>query len=156
MALALALAAALAAHAPPAFAQTTPALNDWAAVAALPDGAEVTVETLSSDTLSGKLSEVTDAALTILRKGKPLPLNRDQIRRVYRRSGRSRARGALLGAGVGGAIGVGTGLVLYLPHQDDIVGSTVPAFGLLGAGIGAGIGAAFGRGGYKILIYQAR
>ena len=157
MALTLASLIVHAAHAPAVgSAQTTVVHGDWAAVEALPTGVAVTVETMSGDTLKGKLSGTTDEALTIVHKGKPVRLNRDNIQRVYRRESTSHGRGALLGAVIGGAIGVGTGLGLYLPFRDDMTGATVPAVGLLGAGIGAGVGAAFGRGGDKILIYQAR
>ena len=156
MALTLAAASALAAHAPVAFAQTIMVHGDWAAVEALPEGVAVTVETMSGDTLKGKLSSVSSTALTLQHKGSPVSLNRDNLRRVYRREGSSRARGALLGAAVGGVIGVGTGLGLHLPDRHDIVGAVVPAFGLLGAAVGAGVGAAFGRGSDKILIYEAR
>ena len=143
--------------APAALAQTTTVVHgDWSAVEALPDGTALIVDTMSGDTLKGRMSGATDAALTLIHKGKPVRLDRDNIQRVYRREGRPRVRGALVGAAVGGSIGVGTGLGLYLPYRDDMVGAIVPALGLLGAGIGAGIGAAFGRGDDKTLIYQAR
>jgi hypothetical protein len=154
IALTLALSSALAA--PSVFAQTAVVHGDWAAVEALAAGTSVRVETMSGDTLNGKLSGVTDEALTLRHSGKPVVLNRNNIRRVYRREGSPRLRGALVGAAVGGTIGFGTGLGFYLPARNDIVGAVVPGFTIMGALAGAGIGAAFGRGTDKVLIYEAR
>ena len=154
IALTLALASALAA--PAAHAQTTVVHGNWSGVEALAPGTSVTVETMSGDTLKGKLSGVTDDALTLLQGGKPVVLNRNNIQRVYRREGNPRLRGALVGAAVGGTIGFGMGLGVYLPARDDMVGTTVPGLTVIGALAGAGIGAAFGRGTDKVLIYEAR
>ena len=154
IALTLALSSALAA--PAAFAQTTVVHGDWSSVEALAAGTSVRVETMSGDALNGKLSGVTDEALTLLHRGKTVVLNRNNIGRVYRREGSPRVRGALVGAVVGGSIGFGTGLGVYLPARDDMVGTTVPGLTFIGALAGAGIGAAFGRGTDKVLIYEAR
>jgi len=71
--------------------------------------------------------------------------------------GRTRSNSALRGTGIGGAIGVGIGLILYLPGRPDsaIDGVGVPILGAPGAAIGAGIGTAFGGGQKRVLIYQA-
>lgn len=56
----------------------------------------------------------------------------------------------------GGTAGLGLGLGVYLPDQNDIVGAVVPGLAIIGAGIGAVIGVATGRGRTKVLIYEAK
>jgi small nuclear ribonucleoprotein (snRNP)-like protein len=128
----------------------------WSAVQAIPIGAELRVETKNGEIIKGRLSSASETALTILRKNTKTDLDRANIQRVYRVSGRSRAKSAAIGAGIGGGIGLGAGLALHLPSKTDIVGAVVPIFGALGAGIGAGIGALVGSGRKQVLIYESR
>ncbi len=127
----------------------------WSVVQSVPTGTELRVETKDGKKINGRLASVSDSGLTITRKGKDHDLDRDSIKRIHRVMGRSRSKSAAIGAVTGGAIGIGTGLAIYLPAKDDIVGAVVPVFGLIGGGAGALIGTAFGRGKKRILIYEA-
>jgi hypothetical protein len=138
------------------FAQTNSLQNEWSVVQSLKTGSELVLETKDGGTIKGALASVSETSITVTDKGKPIVLQRGDIQRVYTHRGRSRPKSALVGTGIGAAAGVGAGLILYLPARDDIVGSLVPAFGVLGAGIGAGIGALTGRGRKQTLIYQAK
>jgi len=135
--------------------ETSQAPGGWNVVESLTNGERLDIELKSGKRIKGKLVSVSKTDLSISAGGKTTTLSRDDVLRVYQVIGRTRGKSALRGAGIGGAIGVGSGLIVYLPNREDIVGWVVPAFGVLGAGIGAGVGAAFGSGRKRVLIYQA-
>jgi hypothetical protein len=135
---------------------TSKGSGDWAIVELLKDGEKLSVELKSGKSVKGKLASVSQTDLLISEGRKTTSLSRDDVSRVYQIVGRTRGKSALRGAGIGGAIGVGSGLIIYLPARDDNVGAIVPFLGLIGAGIGTGVGLAFGGGQRLVLIYQAR
>ncbi len=136
--------------------ETSKAPGDWTIVELLKKGEKLSVEMKSGKSIKGELTSVSQIGLSISEGGKTTDLSRDDVSRVYQLIGRTRGKSALRGAGIGGAIGVTGGLILYLPARDDIVGWIVPAFGAIGVGIGAGVGAAFSGGQRRVLIYQAK
>ncbi len=130
--------------------------GDWTIVELLKNGEKLSIELKSGKRIKGKLTSVSQTGLSISEAGKTTDLSRDDVLRVYQVVGRTRGKSALRGAGIGGAIGVSGGLIVYLPARDDNVGWVVPIFGALGAVIGSGVGAAFSDGQKRVLIYQAR
>ncbi len=153
-ALGLFLAVALA-QMPAALAQTTVTRNDWAAVEALSPGQKIVVKMKDGDRFHGRFESATDILLVFEKDRRKVSFARDSIYRVQLDRGNSRKKGLLWGVAVGGGIGFAVGGALYFPHRDDIIGSVVPAFTALGAGIGAGIGGGFGKGNNNETIYQA-
>jgi hypothetical protein len=154
---ALALLLALApAHGAAARQRTAaPAGGDWSAVQALAPGEKLVVRTRDGDRVAGRFVSANDLLLVIRHDETDMSFARDNVRLVQLNRGKSRLKGALFGAAVGGGAGLATGSILYFPYRDDMVGSTVPAFTALGAGIGAGIGAALGKGNKNVTIYEA-
>lgn len=130
--------------------------DGWNVVQAIPVGEQLLVESKDGKQNKGKLSAVSETELTLLKGSQSTTLNQANIRRVFRLVGKTRGQSTLKGAVIGAATGTGIGLVIYLPARDDIVGSTVPGFGAIGAGIGAAIGAIGGSGQKKVLVYDAK
>ena len=137
-------------------AQATAGQGDWSAVQTIERGSEVVINTKQGEKMKGKLESVSDTSLTINRKRRATDVGRADVKSVYLLKGNTRGKTILKGAAIGGAAGLGTGLTLYLPNQDDIIGWVVPSFAMIGAGIGALIGLLVGRGQKQILIYEAR
>jgi hypothetical protein len=134
-------------------------LDQWDVVETIPIGEKLLVEMKDGKRVKGVMAAVSSDSVSVrdtgTDAGKTIALKRDEIKRIYRLVGRSRGKSALIGTGVGAAIGGGIGLILYLPNRDDIVGGVVPAFATVGAGFGAAIGAALGKGQKRVLVYQA-
>lgn len=151
--MALALVAWLVAAPRPATAQTgaTP-LGQLESL--LPAGTTVVVETIDGRTRKGRLRSVSDSGLVLDTAGAPT-VPAESVRTISRRVGRRPwLKGLLVGAGVGG----GLGLVAIAEDQRDehacapitpscqahngwSAGATAAAITALGAGVGAGIGA---------------
>ena len=127
--------------------------GDWSAVQALGQGEKIVVRLREGDRLSGRFESATDLLLNFRHDGRTVSLNRESIQRVQLNRGKSRLNGALLGAGIGAGGGAAFGGYLY--SLGDFNGSTIPGFGVIGAGIGAGIGAALGKGNKNETIYEA-
>jgi hypothetical protein len=130
--------------------------GDWTIVELLKNGEKLSIELKNGKSIKGKLANVTDTGLSISEGKKTSSLSRDDVLRVYQVIGRTRGKSALRGAGIGGAIGTGGGLIIYLPARDDGLGVFVPILGAIGVGIGAVVGLAFSDGQRRVLIYQAR
>lgn len=130
--------------------------DGWNVVQAIPVGEQLLVELKDGKQNKGKLSAISETELSLLKGGKSTTLARESVRRIFRLIGKTRGQSTLKGAGIGAATGAGIGLVIYLPARDDIVGSIVPGFGAIGAGIGAAIGAIGGSGQKKVLVYEAK
>jgi small nuclear ribonucleoprotein (snRNP)-like protein len=141
-----------------AAAQQSASSGDWGSVKAMPQGAELSIKLKDGQTVRGKLTSVTDTALSITGKNnRTETLDRNNISEVYQlRRKAEKGKYALIGAGVGAAIGGGIGVAKESSESDDSEILTVVGV-LLGAGIGAVGGLLFGQGKRKrILIYQAR
>ena len=153
-ALGLALTVALAGITPAA-AQDASSTGDWAAVRALASGEKVVVRTADAGRKTGRFDSADDLQLVITRGGRRVAYARDRVRLVQINHGTSRAKGALVGAAIGGGGGLAIGGGIYDSADGDFVGAFVPAVALVGAGIGAGIGALFGKGSKNVTIYEA-
>jgi hypothetical protein len=155
LALGLFCAVALAQAPSAALAQTSGTRGDWAAVEALSPGRKIVVRMKDGDRFHGRFDSATDILLVFEKDGRKVSFARDSIYRVQLDRGNSRKKGLLWGLAAGGGVGFAVGGALYFPHRDDLVGSVVPAFTALGAGIGAGIGGGFGKGNKNETIYEA-
>jgi hypothetical protein len=145
-------------YSPVAVAQQSTSSGEWGSVTAVPQGAELIIKLKDGQSLRGKLTSVTDTAVSIASKNnKTETLDRNAVSEVYLLRRKSeKAKYALIGAGVGAAVGGGIGAAKNSPKIDD--GEIYPIIGVaLGAGIGAVGGLLFGQSRRKrVLIYQAR
>jgi hypothetical protein len=154
-ALGLALTVALAGTIPAAAQQGASARGDWAAVQALTSGEKLVVKTKDGERKTGRFDSANDLVLVVVRDGKRVTYDRERVRLVQLNRGTSRAKGALVGAAIGGGGGLAIGGGIYDSADGDFIGTFVPAVALVGAGIGAGIGALFGKGSKNVTIYEA-
>lgn len=145
-------------YSPVAAAQQSVSSGEWDSVKAVPQGNELIIKLKDGQTVRGKLTSVTDTALSITgKKNRTETLDRNDVSEVYQlRRKAEKAKYALIGAGVGAAVGGATGAAKNSPNIDD--GEIYTMVGIpLGAGIGALAGLLFGQGRRKrVLIYQAR
>lgn len=124
----------------------------WEDVVALRKGDRIGVVQSSKKRIEGRFDSATASTITVEENGSLVPLNRDQVVRVYTRPKINRLARIAIGAGIG-AVG-GAALDASAGQRFRNEGREIGG-ALYGAGIGAGaaIGAASG-GGYKTL-YQA-
>ena len=141
---------------PAATAQQPAPPGDWAAVQAVPTGDELIIKLKDGQSERGRLTSVTDTALSITRKNREQTFGRGNIFQIYHlRRKAEKAKYALIGAGVGAAVGGVAGKAKNSPPIDDgeiyvVIGVTI------GAGVGALAGMLFGQGRRKrVIIYQA-
>jgi hypothetical protein len=138
----------------PAFAATPDALADWSALQTLSPGQKIVVRTKDGDRLTGRFDSASDLLLNYEEdNGRKVSLKRESIKLVQLNRGKSRGKGALLGAAIGGGAALAFGGWAY--SQGDFHPSVVYGPGALGAGIGAGIGAALGKGNKNETVYEA-
>ena len=133
--------------------------REWTTVMAVAPSEKLEVKLKSGKTVKGKLSSVTDTRLTLSRGKRMIDLNRDDIFRIYRASGKSGVSPTLIGTGVGAGVGAAAGGVIVAVNEgeDD---ETVPGIvlsALVGAGIGALTGFLSGKArNNRVLIYESR
>lgn len=145
-------------YAPIAAARQSASTGEWVSVQAVPQGAELIVKLKNGKTVRGKLDRVTDSALSLtVKNNKTETVYGNDVSTIYQLKRKAeKAKYALIGAGVGAAIGGGLGAAKNSPPIDD--GEIYVMAGIpLGAGIGALAGWLFGQGRRRrVLIYQAR
>jgi hypothetical protein len=136
--------------------------RQWAEVRATPTGNKLSLRLKDGKKMEGRLVNISDSALTIDRGKQTSDVTRDSIEKVYRvepkSRGKSVAKGALIGAGIGFAAGAGVAFAAGSYEQYETA-ELVGIFGSLGAAIGAGLGAlfaSFGKKEQKVLIYESR
>lgn len=131
-----------------------------ATLRAVPIGGSLVIETRDGKSTKAKFQSVTDSTLTVSRKRRTIEFNLTEVRRVFRVTGRSRAKTTLIGGAVGAAIPVGLVAIAAAADDANAGNSEVVAVALgaaaLGAAIGAGVGALVGRGRKRVLIYEAQ
>jgi hypothetical protein len=133
--------------------------GDWAALNSVTTGSKLVVKLKDGKSVEGKMGGVSDAALSLTVKSKPVDLRREDVRSVYRIEGKSATKATLIGLGVGAGAGAAIGAAAS--SGDDNFGKfdQVATAGLtvVGAGVGALTGYLIGRGGRKrILVYEAK
>lgn len=133
------------------------ATGDWSALKAVVAGSKLSVKLKTGKTVEGRLTAVSDDALSLTVGGRPTELKAAEVLSVYRVGGSSAKTGALVGAAVGGGAGAAVGAT----GGDDGFGAptrgqTAAGLAVLGGGAGALIGYAVGRSRRKrVLVYQA-
>ena len=155
----LALAASLLLS-PVASAQNTNAsARDWSALRAVTQGSKLFVRLKNGKTVEGKLSGVSDSALTLSVKNKPEELKREDVQSVYQVRRKSAKKATLIGLGVGAGAGALVGVAGGDSSDDFPIvtkGQAAAALSALGGAAGALTGYLIGRGGHKrVLIYEA-
>jgi len=139
-------------------AQGTAAPNhEWSGLKTVTVGSKLVTKLRNGKTVEGKLTGVSDTALSLTVKGKPTDLNRDDIQSVYQTNRKSAKKATLIGMAVGGGAGAAIGAAgsnndAFVSHSAVTAG-----FAILGAGAGAVAGYFIGRSGRKrVLIYEAK
>jgi hypothetical protein len=142
-----------------ALAEPSGAPNSWENLKRLAPGQSIEVTQQSGESLTGKLSAVSDDSITIARKGQIVAVPRATVSRV-RVSGKRRNY-TLVGAAIGAAAGVGLGVAggesLNQSSGGDFA-NLKPAItvgcGAAGALIGALVGSLAGNRG--AVVYRAK
>lgn len=138
---------------PVASAQT--AAHEWSALKSVASESKLSVKLKSGKTVEGKLTGVSDDALSLTVGGKPTDLKAVDVLRVYRVGGSSGKTGALVGAAVGGGAGAAVGASGdegFGPSK----GQMAAGLAVLGGGVGALAGYAIGKSRHKrVLVYEA-
>ena len=134
--------------------------GDWSALKTVAAGSKLSVKLKSGKSVDGKLTGVSDTALSLSVSNKPVDINRDDVQRIYQIKGKSATKATLIGAGVGAGTGAVIGAVGSANDNDgfDKLDHAVTAgLTVLGAGAGAITGYLIGRSGHKrVLIYEAK
>jgi len=122
------------------WAAITEPSSDWSAVQQIRTDEKLVVKKKDGKEFKGRMIEATETTLTIDRDGKPFGIPRDEVRRVHVIAGKAeKGKWALIGAGVGGAVGTGIGAGKYRSDRDDY-----EIYIYMGALIGVGAGAVGG------------
>jgi len=131
--------------------------GDWSRVSSVPTGSKLSVKLRNGNKVDGKLSSVSDTAVTLMVKNTSMELKRDDIRTVHLVGGKSAKKGALIGLGVGAGTGALVGGVIDASGDNFplATGVTTAIGTILGAGLGALGGALIGRG-KRVLLYEAK
>ena len=147
------------AHAPVVTAQNTNVERGWSTLQAVPAGTKLSIKTKSGETVKGELRSVTDKGLTLSHKNKTIELERDNIQKAYRESGRSVGKATLIGLGAGAGIGAAIGGAIGAGRPHESGEGALPAL-MLGTG-GAIIGTVTGLvtgllRNKQVLVYEAK
>jgi hypothetical protein len=136
---------------------STAPTSDWSRLNAVTAGSKLSVKLKSGKTVDGKLSGVSDTALSLTVKDKSVDLKREDVLSVYQIKKKSATKATLIGLGVGAGAGAAIGVAGR--SKDDLVNLNNPVTAgltVLGAAAGALTGFLIGRSGNKrVLIYQA-
>lgn len=156
--LVLLLAAALA-WPPAASAQNSSAsTGEWSALNTVTSGSKLVARTKDGKSYEGRMGGVTDAALSLSVKGRPVELRREDVQSVYRVGKTSGTKGALIGMGVGAGAGLALGAAADSSSEglEGFDAALTAGLTVVGAGVGAGVGYLIGRrGGKRVLVYEA-
>ena len=132
--------------------------GDWSALNSVANGSKLVVKLKNGKSVEGRLSGVSDTALSLSVKDKPVDLKREEIQSVYQIGGHSATKATLIGAGVGAGAGAAVGLAGSGGNDsfDKLDHAVTAGLTVAGAGVGALTGYLIGRrGGKRILIYEA-
>jgi hypothetical protein len=156
--LVLVLAAALLLPSVAPAQSTSASTGDWSALGAVANGSKVYVKMKDGKSVEGKMSGVSDAALSLNVKNKPVDLKREDVQSVYSVVKKSATKATLIGMGVGAGAGAAIGVAADSTSDgfEKIDHAVTAGLTVVGAGVGALTGYLLGRGGGKrVLVYEA-
>ena len=132
-------------------------VNDWSQLSTVVSGTRLSVKTKDGKTVEGKLNKISDTALSLTVKNKPVDLKREDVQSIYQLTKKSATKSTLIGLAVGGGAGLGVGLAGRSNDGfEKIENAAAAGFAVIGAAGGALAGYLIGRSGRKrVLIYQA-
>jgi hypothetical protein len=133
--------------------------NDWSHLTSVATGTKLSVKLRSGKTVDGTLMNVSDSALSLTVKNKPVEVKREEVLTVHQVTKKSATKATLIGMGLGAGAGAVVGAANDSRHDDfetlDNVATGVVA--VAGAGAGALAGFLVGRSGKKrVLVYEAK
>jgi hypothetical protein len=137
---------------------TAPA-GDWTALNAVTSGSKLAVKLKDGKTVEGKLTGVSDTALSLSVKKKPVEIRREDVFSVHHIGRKSATKATLIGMGAGAGAGAALGAAGSSNSDgfDKFDQAATAGLIVIGAGAGALTGYLFGRRGRKrVLIYEAR
>lgn len=142
-------------------AQNTAATtSDWSALKAVTSGSKLSVKLKNGKTVDGRLSSVSDAALTLSIKNSVQDLKREDVLSVYQLTKKSATKATLIGMGVGAGAGAVIGAAGAASNDngfEKIDNAVTAGLTVIGAGVGAVTGYLLGRGGSKrVLVYESK
>ena len=132
--------------------------TDWSQLNTIESDSKLSVKLKNGKTINGKVSSVTDSALSLTVKKKPVEIRREEVLTVHQLTKKSVVAPTLIGAGAGAGIGAAAGAA---GGDDDgfalvTKGQLAAGLAVVGAGVGAIAGYFIGRNRKKrVLIYQA-
>ncbi len=85
--------------------------SDWLALNTLTPGSKLSVKLKNGKTVEGKLSSVSDTALSLSVKNKPVDVKREDVLSIHQISKKSATKATLIGLGVGAGAGAVIGAV---------------------------------------------
>jgi len=136
-------------------------LNDWSRLSSLTTGSKVSVKLKDGKSVEGKVSGVSDAALSLTVKNKPLDLKREDVLSVQQVVKKSATKSTLIGLAVGTGTGALIGGIADASVNDGgfekIDNVAAGAVTVIGAVAGTVTGFLIGRGhSKKVLVYEAK
>lgn len=133
--------------------------DDWStALNTVANGSKLVVKLKTGKSVDGNLSGVSDTALSLSVKSKPVDLKREDVQSVYRIAGHSATKATLIGLGVGAGAGAGIGAAASSGNDNFGKFDQAATAGLtvVGAVAGALTGYLIGRHSSKrVLVYEA-
>ncbi len=154
----IAMAVTLLLSSVPLIAQST--TRDWSNLKAVASGSKLEVKLKNGNKVKGTLSSVSDTALSLSVKNKPMDLQRDDVLSVYQSSKQSTTTPTLIGMGVGAGAGAAIGAVGAKKDDggfDKIDHAVTAGLAVVGAGAGALAGYFIGRSSAKrVLVYSVK
>ena len=136
----------------------TPITGSWNGLKAIPPGDELAVVLRNGQTIKGRLTSVSDTALTIARGKQTTNASRDDVLRIHRVISKSAARATLIGLAIGAGIGGVAGGVSDARGggESGEYGLGVLIVGTVGAGVGAVAGYIIGSRRHRALVYETK
>jgi hypothetical protein len=140
--------------------QNTIAANrDWSALKTVAFGSKLVIKLKDGKTVAGKLSSVSDGALSLSVKSKSVNLDRPNVLSVYQVTKKSATKATVIGLGLGAGAGAAIGAAGSANDNsgfEKIDHAVTAGLTVLGAAAGALTGYFIGRGSSKrVLIYEA-
>jgi small nuclear ribonucleoprotein (snRNP)-like protein len=123
-------------------------------------GSKLSVKLKNGKTVDGRLSSVSDAALTLSVRNSVQDLKREDVVSIYLLTKKSATKATLIGMGVGAGAGAGIGAAGAASNDngfDKLDHAVTAGLAVIGAVVGAATGYLLGRGGSKrVLIYESK